>query len=91
MPQPDSGGRVAYATTALVCGIISVVVPVLGFPVAVFAIVLGFLGRKDWKRDPNLTGKGMATAGVVLGCVAVLETIGIIIVVDLVGNQLGRF
>ncbi|CAA9263592.1 MAG: hypothetical protein AVDCRST_MAG20-2874 [uncultured Acidimicrobiales bacterium] len=62
-------------TAALVLGIIAVVLSVLFFPLGILlgivAAVLGYLGRKKAARR-EATNRGQATAGLVLGLVAVL-------------------
>lgn len=62
-------------TAALVVGIIGLVLSVLFFPLGILlgivAAVLGFLGRKKAARREATNG-GQATAGMVLGLVAVL-------------------
>ena len=62
-------------TAALVVGIIAVILAVLFFPLGILlgvvAAVLGFLGRKKAARR-EATNRGQATAGLVLGLVAVL-------------------
>ena len=62
-------------TAALVLGIIGVVLAVLFFPLGILlgvvAAVLGYLGRKKAARR-EATNRGQATAGLVLGLVAIL-------------------
>ena len=38
---------------------------------SVAALILGYAARGDIRRNPNLTGDGLATAGIVLGWIAV--------------------
>lgn len=60
------------AIIALVLGIVSlclIFVPFVGFVFPVAAAVLGFLAMRQIDQDPNLTGKGMAVAGLVLGII----------------------
>jgi uncharacterized protein DUF4190 len=68
VPQQRSSGK---AITALVLGIIGL----FGiFVLSVLAIIFGALGRGDTDRDPTLGGRGMATAGLVLGMVGLVLT-----------------
>lgn len=81
--QPPYGGQPyggappknGMGTAALVLGIIAVVLAVLLFPLGILlgiiAAVLGFLGRKKAARREATNG-GQATAGMVLGLVAIL-------------------
>jgi hypothetical protein len=66
-PQPKTAGA---AVAALVLGIMSFFVWFLGIITAPPAIVLGLLGRRKVNDTPaEWRGKGMATAGLVLGFV----------------------
>lgn len=68
------------AIVALICGILSVLchcIPVagmfIGFILSVAAIVLGIIENKKIGRgESNAKGKGMATAGIILGAVGIL-------------------
>lgn len=70
--------RDGNATASLVLGIVSLVftvVPILGFiPIitAVIGIVLGFDAKKKIEANPNeLTGMGMAKAGIILNVIVI--------------------
>lgn len=69
--KPSNG----MGTAALVVGIIALILAVLFFPLGILlgivAAVLGFLGRKKAARR-EATNRGQATAGLVLGLVALL-------------------
>ena len=73
--QYGGSPRNGMGTAALVLGIIALVLAVLFFPLGILlgivAAVLGFLGRKKAARR-EATNRGQATAGLVLGLVAVL-------------------
>ena len=84
------------AVTALVCGIVGAVVgliPILAIPalaLGLVAFVLGILGRRKAKKDPRAGRKGAATAGIILGVIAIaLGIAGLVIVNDAV-NDLDR-
>lgn len=52
------------ATWALVSGIIGFIIPILP---SIIAIILGIIAIKKINKDPNLKGKGLAIAGLVIG------------------------
>ena len=68
-PRPTSG----LAITSLVCGIVGVVFGtflfwvVLPFIASVVAIITGHIALRKTKADPNLGGRGMAFAGLIMG------------------------
>lgn len=68
-PRPASG----LAITSLVCGIVGVVFGtflfwvVLPFIASVVAIITGHVALRKTKEDPNLGGRGMAFAGLIMG------------------------
>jgi hypothetical protein len=64
--QRTSGKAIA----ALVLGIVSLFI--FGFIAGVIAIILAVQARKEIDTDPNLGGRGLATAGLVLGIVGVV-------------------
>jgi Domain of unknown function (DUF4190) len=64
--QRTSGKAIA----ALVLGIVSIFA--FGFIAGLIAIILGVLARKEIDADPSLGGRGLATAGLVLGIVGVV-------------------
>lgn len=80
--KPGNGMAVA----ALVLGVVGAVfglIPLLffvAFPLGVLAIVFGIAGRRKAKRGAS--GKGMSTAGVILGVVAFALAIAGIVIVD---------
>lgn len=66
------------AVAALVCGIVGAVLSftvIGGLVLGVLAIIFGVIGRNRVKSDPAVPHKGLATAGLVLGIVAVLLTL----------------
>jgi uncharacterized protein DUF4190 len=68
------------AIVALICGILSVLchcIPVagmfIGFILSVAAIILGIIeSKKIGRGESNAKGKGMATAGIILGAVGII-------------------
>jgi hypothetical protein len=71
--QPPSQGM---AIASLICGIVSLVACCLWFgalPLALVAIVLGFIASSKAKADPaRYAGKGMARAGIVTGILGLI-------------------
>ena len=87
MAQPAAPGS-GLAIASLVCGIVGVVfafIPVCGAPLAIIlglvAIVAGVMGRS------SVTHHGQATAGLVLGVIALVLSSGILLVTALILNQ----
>ena len=81
--MPPQGGPKGKAIASMVTGICSIIPGCcwiwLGLPLAIVALVLGFLSRKN-----NEDGKGMAIAGIVCGVVGlVVVIINIILVIVL--------
>ncbi|MEC0239671.1 DUF4190 domain-containing protein [Paenibacillus dokdonensis] len=76
-PQKTNG----KATGALVLGILSLMIPYVGFILGIIAIVLASLAFKEIKRR-NEGGRGLAIAGLVCGiCGTALYGIIILIVI----------
>lgn len=79
--MPPQGGPKGKSIASMVTGICSIIPGCcwiwLGLPLAIVALVLGYLSRKN-----NEDGKGMAIAGIVCGVVGlVLVLINIILLV----------
>jgi len=75
---PVAGQSNGMAVAALVCGIISFFC--LGLLLGIPAVVLGFLGLNK-SKELGGTGKGQAIAGIVLGGLATLWSIGFFLLV----------
>ena len=74
----DSSGK---ATASLILGIVAILafwVPIAGVIAGAIAIVLGSSAKGDI-RNRGLRGSGMATAGVTLGVIACLLSVGIFV------------
>jgi Domain of unknown function (DUF4190) len=57
-------------------------IPILGFVLAIVAVILGFMGLKYAKQHPTAKGTGHAIVGIVLGGISVLyhlSCIGLIV------------
>ena len=59
------------AITSMICGILGLIIPYLGFILAIIAIVFGSIAIHQTGSQPNLGGRGMAIAGLVLGILAI--------------------
>jgi hypothetical protein len=56
------------AIAALIMGIVAFI---FFGPLAILAIIFGAIGINQTNKDPNLKGKGMAVAGMVLGIIGI--------------------
>jgi len=89
VPAPGNGQAVA----ALVCGIVGAVFGLvpwtfwLAWILGVIAIVFGAIGRRRADRDPAAGKRSTATAGLILGIVAIaLGVVGLIILVNVIDH-----
>jgi Domain of unknown function (DUF4190) len=78
--QPKTNGK---AITALVLGILSLVIPYLGFIIGIVAIVFAKLAKDEIKRTGD-EGRGLATAGLVTGIIGT-ALYSIIIILFIIG------
>ena len=70
--------RNAMALSAYYCGVFSLI-PCLGLPLAIAAVVLGILGLRFAKRHPESRGKVHAWVGIILGTLVLVATTAIIL------------
>lgn len=74
-PPPVSGGAVTVGKTeplaiwSLVLSIVSLLC--CGFVLGIPGVVCGHIALSNIRRDPSLQGRGMATAGVIIGYVSI--------------------
>ena len=68
-------GTNGFAITALILGIISLLLS----PLSILAIIFGGVGIGQTGPNSNYKGRGMAIAGLVLGIVAIVLWVGILI------------
>ena len=89
-PSVGNGNERIMTIASLVLGVISlcgVVVPIIGVPLAIAGIILGFLGRRD------VSQKSLATAGIVISIIGILLScvpVGVIAVMRLLGPKIGN-
>jgi hypothetical protein len=67
--SPKTSG---LAIAALICGIVSMLGGALFILPLLLAIILGHIALSQCNRDPQLGGKGLAIAGLVMGYVSIL-------------------
>jgi len=67
------------ANNALILGLASFFCPAIGFIMCVAAIILGALALRTLKRNFVEEGRGSATAGVIIGAIAVVAQIGYLV------------
>jgi hypothetical protein len=70
----------SQALAAYYCGVFGLI-PCLGLPVAVAAVVLGILGLKFAKQHPETKGKAHAWAGIILGGLVLIGTVVVILMI----------
>ena len=79
-----SSGR---AIAALVCGILSIFIPGIGFVLGVLGIIFGVIAKNEIRRsEGKLTGEGMAIAGFVCGIVGLATTIFWLSIFGIIGS-----
>ncbi|MBW2529078.1 MAG: DUF4190 domain-containing protein, partial [Deltaproteobacteria bacterium] len=61
------------AIVSLICGILSIFC--CGFLAGIPAIITGLLARSECQKDPNVSGAGLAIAGIVMGVVSAVLTV----------------
>jgi hypothetical protein len=82
--QPDvvSSGELKTSTKAIAAFVLSIAgLIVLPLVCSTLAIVFAVIGRKEIDADPRLTGRGLATAGLMIGIVGlVLAAIALVVI-----------
>ena len=70
-----TGGVIPYknkfALTSYYLGIFSLI-PVIGLLLGLLAIIFGFLGWRDYRRNPKLRGQVHCWVGIIIGTLVVL-------------------
>lgn len=71
--EPSSAPRTSgLAIAALVCGILSILGGAMFILPLLLAIIFGHIALSQCNRDPQISGKGMAIAGLALGYASIL-------------------
>jgi hypothetical protein len=74
-------GRPASAVAAGYCALFAIL-PGIGLPAAVMALVFGVMGLKKINADPSLSGRGRAWFGIIVGGImTALSVIFVVIVI----------
>ncbi|QJD81463.1 DUF4190 domain-containing protein [Spirosoma rhododendri] len=70
----QSGSTVSgLAIASLVCGILAFFL--LGIVLGILAIIFGGVALSKIRKNPEVSGRGMAVAGMILGIVATVVTV----------------
>jgi hypothetical protein len=81
-PTPAAGQETrtsGKAIASLVLGIVGFL-QIASIITSTLAIIFGVMARNETERDPTLGGRGMATAGLVLGIVGLIAAVILFIV-----------
>ena len=68
------------AVVSLVTGILAIIPCCNWYIMWLVAIITGFMAKSEIKKNPNLTGDGFATGGIVLGFLSLLIMIVLTII-----------
>lgn len=72
-PTVPASRRCGLAVAALVCGIFAILLPCVGLPFAIAALICGIMAFTKIKAGGGLiTGRGMATAGLIMAALSVI-------------------
>ena len=75
------------AVASLVCGILSLFIPFLGFMLGAMSIVFGILSRNEiHQSEGKLIGKGMAIAGFICGIVGIAWNLILLTILRIIGS-----
>ncbi len=80
------GETSGYAIASLILGIISLIIgwiPIFGWIFIILALIFGFTALKKIKNNHNITGRGLAIAGIVMGLIPLVITLLITLLVGL--------
>lgn len=82
--KSTSGMSVSSMVLGIV-GIVFVWAPFLGVICAILGIIFGGIGISQTKKNPNLTGRGMAIAGLVCGIIGIAVWVIVIAAIGIFG------
>jgi predicted RNA-binding Zn-ribbon protein involved in translation (DUF1610 family) len=93
--MPNRGGQnyKGFAIASLVLGILSLPTFCFGIVIGIVAVVFGMIAKSGMNKSKNYDGKGMATAGLILGILGAIGWIVIyaIIIIIAVAMQQPQF
>ena len=76
------------SVTAMILGIVGLVfiwAPFVGFICSLLGIIFGGVGMSQTRKNPNLSGRGMAIAGLVCGIIGVVLWVILVAFIGLLG------
>jgi hypothetical protein len=82
-PQKTDG----LAITSLVLGILSMICCGMGILTGIPAVICGHIAMGRMKKDPNLQGKGLAIAGLIMGYLGIVVSVIYLIYVVAFGGM----
>lgn len=77
----------ALAITSLVLGILSMICCGMGVVTGIPAVICGHIATGRMKKDPNLQGKGLAVAGLIMGYLGIVVSVVYLIYVVAFGGM----
>lgn len=84
----DNKTTSGMSVTAMILGIVGLVfvwAPFIGFICSILGIIFGGVGISQTKKNPNLSGRGMAIAGLVCGILGIVIWVILAAVIGLLG------
>lgn len=84
----DTKSTSGMSITAMILGIVGLVfvwAPFIGFICALLGIIFGGIGMSQTKKNPNLSGRGMAVAGLVCGIIGIVIWVILVAAIGLLG------
>lgn len=91
--QGPTGKTPGTAITALILGIVGIVlfcIPIIGAPLAVLAVVLGFIGRSQASKR-GTSGGGLGLAGIITGGIGLVINVLMLYFIFVVIGGVGAF
>ena len=84
----DTKSTSGLSVSAMILGIVGLVfiwAPFFGFICSLLGIIFGGIGMSQTKKNPNLSGRGMAVAGLVCGIIGVVIWVILAAAIGLLG------
>ncbi|MBC7818492.1 MAG: DUF4190 domain-containing protein [Planctomycetaceae bacterium] len=79
-------GRPASAIASGYLGLIGIM-PMIGLPFSIAAIITGFVALKTLKKQPELSGAGRAWFGIICGIIGILGSLLLFVVIAVQGGR----